>query len=840
MRNGLAIAIFLFLLSGCSLYKKPISKAGEGNMEKKVEEILGQMTLEEKLDYIGGYEGFYIRAIDRLNLPAICMADGPMGIRNYGNSTAYPAGIGLAASWNADLAETFGKSVAKDGRARGVHIWLAPGLNIYRLPMCGRNFEYFGEDPYLAARMAVGVVKGSQSGGMLATIKHYACNSQEEERGVVSAEMDDRTLREIYLPAFQAAIIEGGAACVMNAYNKVNGHWCTENDYLNNTILKQEWGFDGIVMSDWGATHHALEAAKYGLDLEMPSGEFMNRKNLMPAIQNGELDEEIINDKVRRILRIIFRYGFCDRPQKIESIPLDNQESADVALQMAREGIVLLKNDKKTLPLAPGKIKTIAVLGPNADPAVPGGGGSSKVEPFHAVSVLDGIRNRLGNNVEILHDPGIEIYNVPQVAKDSKFEYTTPGGEVKEGLWAEYFNNKELKGKPVHKESVANLNFDWGEGGPTGVGGDDFSARFTGRIKPEKDGLHIFYTRSDDGIRVFLDGELILDDWSNHGARVRSVERDLKAGKTYNIKVEYYENWGLAVAQFGWKYLEIEKDSKAVALAKKADAAIVCVGFNPAEESEGSDRTFKLLPGHAELVKAVVEANPRTIVILNSGGGVEWEGWLDRVPALLHAWYPGQEGGTAIAEILFGDTNPSGKLPASFEKRLEDNPSFPFYYSEKNKITEYKEGVFVGYRGFDKKGIEPQFCFGHGLSYTTFEYSNLVIKPAAVRKSISDGVNIEISCDVRNTGNLAGAEVVQVYVGDAESRVPRAPKELKGFQKVFLKPGDVKTVKVKLDQKAFSCFDPEKKAWTLEPGRFDIIVGSSSRDVRLKGVYDCK
>lgn len=832
----MVVVICFFLLCGCCRYAEPISKAGEGAMEKKVEEILSQMTLEEKLDYIGGYEEFNIRPMKRFNLPLIRMADGPMGVRNYGPSTAYPGGIALAATWNVNLAEAFGRAIARDARAREVHIWLAPGLNIYRLPMCGRNFEYFGEDPYLASRMAVGVVKGAQSGGVLATIKHYACNNQEEERNFVSAEIDDRTLREIYLPAFKAAVMEGGAACVMNAYNKVNGRWCTENDYLNNKILKEEWGFDGILMSDWGAAHQALDAAKYGLDLEMPSGAYMNRKNLMPAIQEGELDEEIINDKVRRILRIIFRYEFCDRPQKIDTVPLDDPENAKTALQMAREGIVLLKNENKTLPLEPGRIKSIAVIGPNAHPAVPGGGGSSRVEPFHSVSVLDGIRERLGGKTEVLYNPGIEIQDVPSMAEESNFEYATPEGVVKEGLLAEYFGNRELKGEPAHKEAVLKVNFDWGEGGPAGVGVDNFSARFTGRITSKRDGLHIFSTRADDGIRVFLDGELILDDWSNHAARVRTVERSLKANKTYDIKVEYYEDWGLAVAQFGWMYMETGRESKAAEIAGKADVAVVCVGFNASEESEGLDRTFTLLPGQADLVKSVAQANPRTIVILNSGGGVAWEGWLDRVPALLHAWYPGQEGGTAIAEILFGDTNPSGKLPASFEKRLEDNPSFPFYYSEEEKTTQYKEGIFMGYRGHDKKGAVPQFCFGHGLSYTTFEYSNLVIAPAR----ISRGEKTEVKCVVKNTGSRGGAEVVQVYVGDEESRLPRPPKELKGFQKVYLKPGEAKTVKMMLGPEAFSYYDPEKKAWTSEPGRFEILVGSASRDIRLTGFLDLK
>jgi len=832
-RYSIVYGMILFLCS-CAHMDMIHPVRSETSLEQRVESILNQMTLEEKIDYIGGYESFYIRPMERLGLPTIKMSDGPVGVRNYGPTTAYPAAIALAATWNPGLAAAFGTAIGRDARARGVHIWLGPGLNIHRSPLCGRNFEYLGEDPFLASRIVAPIIRNAQGQGILATPKHYACNNQEYCRITHSSELDERTLREIYLPAFGAAVMQGKAGCVMAAYNLVNGKYCTENEFLNKTILKKEWKFDGVLMSDWGATHNAIAAANSGLDLEMPSPAFMNRTNLLPAIREGQVSVATIDDKVRRILLVIVRAGFLDRPQEIKSIPLDDPANAKVALDIAREGIVLLKNDNSILPLDPEKIKSIAVIGPNTHPGVPAGGGSSFTDPFHSVSVLNAVKKRAGQNVQVFHDPGILDTDVSALSDASIFEHEATDGSIQQGILVEYYSNMQLSGEPAAKGVTQHINFDWKDGSPENLPKDYFSIRFTGRIRPEKTGQYFFAACSDDGIRVFLDGELIIQDWSDHSARTRSAKRQLEGGRVYEIKLEYYENWGNAVARFGWGFVPDPKNSPACQIAAKADVAIVCVGFNAAEESEGMDRSFELPSGQAELIWAVAERNPRTIVILNSGGSVSWEGWLDKVPALVHAWYPGQEGGTAVAEILFGDSSPSGKLPVSCEKRLIDNPSMPQYFSTDDKTCPYTEGIFVGYRGYDQRNIEPQFCFGYGLSYTSFEYKDLVISPEKIRA----GDKIAATFTVKNTGAREGAEVAQVYVRDEQARLPRPPKELKGFQKIFLKPGESKRATIELDEKALSFFDPEVKKWVAEPGRFDILVGSSSRDIRLHGSFD--
>jgi len=798
-------------------------------VEERVENLLNGMTLEEKLDYIGGHDEFFIRPLERLGIPAIKMSDGPVGVRNYGPSTAYPGGICLAATWNLKLAAQFGAAIGRDARARGVHIWLAPGVNIHRVPICGRNFEYLGEDPFLAARFAVAVTRNVQQQGVLATIKHFACNNQEYERQNVSSELDERTLREIYLPAFRAAVEEGGAACIMAAYNLVNGAWCTENDFLNNRILKKEWGFDGVLMSDWGATHDALSAARGGLDLEMPSGEFMNRLNLIPAIESGELDVETINDKVRRILRVIVRAGFLDRDQTNESIPVDDPESARVALEIAREGIVLLKNEEHLLPLDATELSTIAVIGANAHPGFPAGGGSSLTEPFHWVSVVEGIRNRTAKKVDVLFHPGIKVPDIRELAAASQFQHEDMDGAVHNGLVAEYFNNLRLEDEPAGQETVPRINFDWNTEYPPGINQRDFSVRWSGLIRPETAGRYIFVSEADYGMIAYLDDDLVIIDRRGHPSRVWFAERELEAGKTYQLKVEYTNQGGTGIARFGWGMMPHDNESPAIDMARKADVAVVCVGFNASLEREGADRSFSLPVGQVELMRAVAAVNPNTVVVLNSGGAVAWDGWLDKVPALLQAWYPGQEGGTAIAEILFGEVNPSGKLPATFEKKFSHNPAYNSYISQDGQTCRYDEGIFVGYRGFDRNKTEPQFCFGHGLSYTTFDYSDMEITDS--EKDTEPVLTVRFR--IKNGGRRAGAEIAQVYVRERKSRVPRPPKELKAFHKVFLESGETGTVEVILNAEAFMFFDSAAGAWVKGAGEFEILIGSSSRDIRL-------
>ncbi|HXD01369.1 MAG TPA: glycoside hydrolase family 3 C-terminal domain-containing protein [Verrucomicrobiae bacterium] len=645
--------------------------------EKRAEDLLSQMTPDEKMAYIGGTNNFYIRAIPRLNLPAIKMSDGPMAARNDGPTTAYPAGIALAATWDTNMAREIGEALGRDCRSRGVNILLGPAVNIYRSPLCGRNFEYMGEDPFLAATLVAPEIKGIQSQGVLATIKHFACNNEEWDRNRISSEVDERTLEEIYFPAFKAAVQDGGVGCVMTSYNLLNGVHCAENDYLMNQVLRKDWGFNGFVMSDWSAVHNGLLALNGGLDLEMPRGTYMNRATMTKALANGQLKQAVIDDKVRHILRTIIAAGFLDRPQALDTIPRNDPDNARVALEGAREAIVLLKNYRHALPLERKSIKSIAVVGPNAARQVYCGGGSAFPRVFEYVSIRDGIAREAGS-----------------------------------------------------------------------------------------------------GIKVFTSTNL----------------------------------------------------TESVALAKQVDAVVVCAGFNASLESEGKDRPFDLPAGQSNLIHAVAAVNHRTIVVISSGGGVAWAGWLDKTPAVIEAWYPGQFVGQAVAEVLFGDVNPSGRLPATFEKKFEDNPSAPYYHLSANNKTPYTEGIFVGYRGYDAKEVEPEFCFGHGLSYTEFKYGKPLVSPAEIPP---DG-EATVSLEVKNTGNRAGDEVVQLYVHDVKSSVPQPPKELKGFLRVVLDPGETKTVKLTLTAEQLAFWDVKTRGFVVEPGAYELLVGSSSRDIRGK------
>jgi len=790
---------------------------------QRVEKLLGQMTLEEKLDYIGGVNAMSIRPMPRLGLPEIRMSDGPLGVRQDKPSTRYPAGIALAASWNRDLAQWEGVSIARDCRARGIHVLLAPGVNINRLPICGRNFEYIsGEDPYLASELVVPFIRGVQSQGVIATVKHFAANNQEINRQNINVILTERALREIYLPAFEAAVRIAKVGAVMDAYNKVNGDWCTENGFLNNVLLKTEWGFDGVLMSDWGATHSALGPARSGLDLEMPSGSWMNSKNLLPAIRTGEITERQIDDKVRRILRMIVRMGYLDRPQRDRSIPENNPESGRAASAIAEEGIVLLKNEKNTLPLDRARIKKIAVLGPDAHPGVPAGWGSSYVNPYYAVSVLDGLMNNKGPETTVDYF-GIGVGNFGT----SHFEHEDRFGKLVEGLRGEYFSNLTFSGAAIIDRVDQRINFDWltrdsGHGGLPA----QFTVRWTGLIQGNSSSLHVFRARADSGIRVFLDDKLIIDDWSDHAARPDVTTSFLEAGVTYRLRIEYKNSGGGgAIAQFGWASLKVPD------AIRDYDAAIVCVGFDNGNEGEGFDRTFELPDGQDDLVTGVAEKNPKTIVIVNSGGNIDMHRWLEKVPVLLHAWYPGQEGGNALAKILFGDVDPSAKLPVTFEADKNDNPAFESYPSDDGgESVHYDEGIFVGYRGYDHLGIEPLFPFGFGLSYTQFEYSNLRIESG----DRTDPFNVKVSFELRNIGDRTGAEIAQLYVSAAQPTVERPVRELKGFAKVLLLPGESKQTTLSLDRRSFAYFDSRTSQWKADPGRYEISVGASSRDLRIK------
>ena len=825
-----AVAIILLLVAPFGLTQSAPSNA---DVEKRVDSLLSQMTLDEKIEMIGGINDFFTRPIPRLGIPSLKMSDGPMGVHDYGLTTAYPAGIALAASWDVDLANRFGVAMGQDARAHGVHFILGPGVNIYRAPMNGRNFEYFGEDPFLASRMSVAVIQGMQSQRVIATAKHFAGNNSEFARMTLSSDIDERTLREIYLPAFEASVKEGHVGAVMDAYNLVNGIYMTQNAYLNNEILKKEWKFDGIDMSDWGGTHDAVAAANGGLDLEMPSPTFMNRDALLPALKDGRISVATIDDKVRRILRTAIAFGFFDQPQTDIGIPTYSQEGRQAALEVARGSMVLLKNSGNLLPLDENKVKTIAVIGPDAYPAVISGGGSAESKPFNSVSCLEGISNRLGRKAKVLY--AVDVPPLDEVFENSEF-VTAPNGEA--GLKGEYFSNEELKGTPALVRTDKHVHFDWGEGSfAPGEPVDHFAIRWTGYYVPKETGDYKFYTSADDGVRLYVGDDIAIDDWLPHSQTLDIASRHLEAGQPYKIRLEYFDSVSTAIVGFGVARAEayVGRDTKP--LAANADAVIICVGFDPKTEGEGFDRPFQLPGGQDELIRQISAVNKNVIVVVTAGGNVDMTRWIDSVPAILHAWYPGQEGGTALAQILFGDTSPSGKLPASFERRWEDNPTFHSYYPDNpdkggDRVT-YSEGVFVGYRGFDRSATKPLFAFGYGLSYSTFAYSKLSVTPQ------SGNLNepVSVSFDVKNTGRRVAAEVTELYVGDSHASVPRPAKELKGFAKVDLKPGEARRVTLTLDRRAFSFYDVTKKDWSAEPGDFTILVGGSSDNIQLRSMF---
>ena len=805
-----------------------------GDALARVEDLLGRLTLEEKVDLLGGMDSFSIRGIPRLGIPPAAMTDGPMGARCDGPATAFPGGISLAAAWDPGLARRVGAEMGRETRAKGKRILLAPGVNIQRQSTCGRNFEYFGEDPFLAARLAVGFIEGVQSQGVCATVKHFVANNAEGDRNDTDSRVDPRTLHEIYLPAFAAAVREAHVGAVMTAYNKVGGTWMAQNEPLVAGLLKGEWGFDGIVMSDWVSTYDGLAAARAGLDLEMPAGDHLNRDTLLPALRDGRLDPAVIDAKVRRILRTSLRFGWLDGPAAAPAAPRGNPEGRRVALQAARESIVLLKNAKGLLPFNGKRLRSLLVVGPGGHPAVTGGGGSSLVEPFTQVSLLEGLANSPLTKAKVSWDPGVPSF--PDLVAATLFRTEAQGGEP--GLRAEYFPDERLEGPPMLARIEPGVDIVPGRG--AGFPAGSRSERYSGWFAAERDGRHDFSigTGGDDhgSFRLQVDGQVVLDHWQRPAPTLATVTLALAAGP-HRVVLEhrFRSKWQMYNPDATYLRFAVSREGARVStaalnLAQEADAVIVAVGFGPAAEGEGSDRSFALPPGQEELILAMAEANPRTVVVANSGGAFATEGWLERVPAMLQAWYPGQEGGTALAEILLGAVNPSGRLPASFERRAEDSPAFPYLdAAPETRQIQYGEGIFVGYRGFQQLGRAPLFPFGSGLSYTRFSYAGLRIsRPAA------DG-SVGVAFSVTNAGRRAGADVAQVYVSEPGAAVPRPPRELKAFARIALAPGETRRVRLRLDPAAFAHYDEAAGGWRTGPGPFGIEVGRSSEELPLRG-----
>jgi len=811
----------------------PLYKNSAAALEQRVADLLVRLTTKEKAALVAGADNFSTAAIPRLGIPAMRFADGPNGVRSTRGdaATAFPTGVAMAATWSPELISRAAAAIGREARALGIHVLLGPNVNIQRNPLAGRNFETYSEDPMLSGDIGSAFVRGLHSEGIGACVKHFVANEQERQRLRGSSNVDERTLREIYLVPFEMIVRQAQPWTMMSAYNRLNGTFMTENRLLLTKVLKDEWGFDGMVMSDWSALHTTVEAANAGLDLEMPGPPRYYGDMLVRAVRNAQVDPLQLDENVRRVLRTLFRTGVMDGNRRSVG-ELSSERHRQLAVDVARESITLLKNERGLLPLARGRVRSIAVIGPNADAAIIQGGGSANVIPSRIVTALESLRDLSGMHVEYAQGVDNELVTP---AADSRLLSTSPGRNV-QGLQFAVYPNAKFSGKPASVGVDTYFNkLSLGEG-LTAAPDAPISARWSGYFWPPQSGLYEFSLTQVGSATLTLDGKLIIsDDTATRppaGAELfpipmRVVQLEMQAGRPYPIKLEYVSGTlPFHLFRFGIRQPGGTID-EAVRIATRADVAIVFVGVSTTSETEGADRRdMELYGAQNELVEAIAAANPNTVVVLNNGAPLRLP-WIDRVSAVLEAWLPGQEGARAVAEVLLGIVNPSGKLPLTFPKRLEDNPSF-LYYSN-GRDAHYGEGVFVGYRYYDKKKVEPLFAFGHGLSYTTFDYANL-----RSSEDILAGQPIHVSVEVANTGTLPGRETVQLYVGDEVTQdVVRPVKELKAFQKVELAPGETQIVRFTLNAHDLAYYDVHRQAWFTTPGRYRLYLGSSSADIRL-------
>ena len=835
--QGLAFLIFIhyFLFADDTLHKK-------------AEDILQQMTTNEKISLLSGKGVYNTQNIDRLGLSQLELWDGPNGVRSNSNeqATAFPVGISMGATWNVELINELGIALGKESRAFGVEVLLGPTMNIIRTPLNGRTFETFSEDPYFNGEMASAYINGLQSEHVGSSVKHYIANNQEIRRMDVSANISERALREIYLPAYEKVISKSQPYTFMAAYNKINGVHATEQKYIMNDILRKEFGFEGVLLSDWGGVKSTVPSLKASLDLEMPGPGKYYEKPLRKALKKGLVKETEIDNAALRMIKLILKTSMGKSYNKSD-VMVENKR---IAKKVAEESIVLLKNENSILPLNSNSIQTLAVIGPNANRSVIQGGGSARVTPAYSITPLQGIiENAAMNNIEVQYEKGVE--NHPSVPLMEKISLRTTKDSKEKGLKAEYYRSYNFSGTPYKKETDEELRI-------FGILDQDIfgSVLWTGEFIAEKDGQYRFSSNPGLGkARIYIDGKKISLNEKGPpvfggvlpSAKIGSIF--LKAG-SYPIRIEYSAKPNFLLSFIlkivmpamsdmlnKFRFLEIgcrlpEPDiSNAVTLARNTDAVIIVVGSADNYETEGEDRpSMKLTGKQDKLIESILNVNDNTVVVMNTGSPIEMP-WVSSCPAILQVWLPGQEGGNAISNILFGNVNPSGKLPVTFPIALEDNPSYKYYPG--NDEVEYSEGIYVGYRYYDTKNVAPLFPFGHGLSYTKFEYSNFNCPI-----EVSSLKNVELKFIIKNVGKTQGQEVVQCYVRDVESRLERPIKELKAFYKLNLLPGESKTVNLSLDKTSFSFFDDQINKWIVEPGKFEIMIGSSSKDIRLKQIIN--
>ncbi len=714
----------------------PTDPLTDTSVEERIDALVGAMTLEEQVALLAGADFWTTVPIERLGIPAIKVSDGPNGARGGGSlvggvrAASFPVGISLGASWNPELVEEIGAALAEEALSKGARVLLAPTVNLHRSPLNGRNFECYAEDPYLSAQMAVAYIRGLQGRGVAATVKHFVGNESEFERMTINSEIPERALREIYLLPFEAAVKEAGTWAVMSAYNRVNGTYASENARLLQTILREEWAFDGVLMSDWFATHSTVDAANNGLDLEMPGPARFRGDALVAAVRAGEVSGEAVRDSARHVLRLIARVGAFEDPTIPEEQAQDRPAHRALIRRAGAEGTVLLKNEG-LLPLDKGALRKIALIGPNAKTAQIMGGGSAQVNAHYRISPWEGIAAQVGEDVELGYELGATNFRMLPVL-DQPFTL-------------DFYASPDLSGEVVARSDSAEGEVMWLGEVASGVPPVNFSARLATTVTPDATGEYHFSLVSAGLSRLFVGGQLLIDNWESYargdnyfgeGSPEVLGTIPLEAGQSYRVVVEYsYPTTGalhLKAVRVGMvQPLGDEAIERAARLAADSDVALLFVGMNGGWDTEGLDRPDIQLAGRQdELIARVAAANPNTVVVLQSGGPIAMP-WLEQVPAVLQLWYPGQEVGNTIADVLFGEVAPSGRLPQTFPMRLEDNPAFVNYPGENGKVL-YGEGIFIGYRYYDTKRIAPLFPFGHGLSYTTFAYSDLTLSTERV------------------------------------------------------------------------------------------------------------